>query len=187
MDRRELLKMVALLTGGAMIGGSALLTGCSSESGKNKMGFSQKDQDFLDEVANTILPDTAKSPGAKAAKVGPWMTVMVNDCYEDKDQKVFKEGIGLLDAACEKMHGAGFMKASPEQRLSLLTATDKEAKEYQTKKGDLPNHYFILMKQLALFGYFSSEIGATQAMRYVAAPGRYEGTVPYKKGDKSWA
>jgi hypothetical protein len=70
----------------------------------------------------------------------------------------------------------------------LLTAIDKEAKEYQAaKQKDDPSHYFTLMKQLTLLGYFTSEIGATQALRYEAVPGRYEGCVPYKKGDKAWA
>jgi hypothetical protein len=44
-----------------------------------------------------------------------------------------------------------------------------------------------MMKELTLWGFFSSEIGATQALRYVAIPGRYEGCIPYKKGDKAWA
>lgn len=187
MDRRELLKMIALLTGGAMIGADVLLTGCSPKKAGKPSLFTEQDQAFLDEVADTILPDTAKSPGAKAAKVGAFMTVIVDDCYEEKDQKVFKEGITQLDAACKKMHGTDFLKASAPQRLSLLLALDKAAKDYQQNKGDLPSHYFTMMKQLAFFGYFTSEVGATKAMRYVAAPGRFEGSVPYKKGDKSWA
>jgi hypothetical protein len=86
------------------------------------------------------------------------------------------------------MHGHSFMKATPEQRKELLTALDKEAKEFQkNKKPEDPTHYFTLMKQLTLLGYFTSEIGATQALRYVAVPGKYEGCIPYKKGDKAWA
>jgi hypothetical protein len=80
------------------------------------------------------------------------------------------------------------MKATPEQRKELLTVVDKEQKSYnENKKEGDPNHYFALMKQLTLLGYFTSEIGATQALRYVAVPGRYEGCIPYKKGDKAWA
>ncbi|QNK64081.1 gluconate 2-dehydrogenase subunit 3 family protein [Pedobacter sp. PAMC26386] len=187
MERRELLKMIGLLTGGVIIGGSALLTGCSPEKGKlkNNIVFNQHDLDFLDEVSDTILPAT-QSPGAKAAKVGSFMAVMVNDCYEERDQKVFMEGISKLNAACEKMHGTEFMKATVQQRLSLLTELDKEAKHYQLKRGDLPAHYFTMMKQLTLLGYFTSEPGCTKAMRYIAVPGHYEGSVPYKKGDKAW-
>jgi hypothetical protein len=80
------------------------------------------------------------------------------------------------------------MKLNPEQRKELLTSIDKESKDYASKKKkEDPNHYFTLMKQLTLLGYFSSEVGATQALRYVAVPGKFEGCIDYKKGDKAWA
>ncbi|WP_104384132.1 gluconate 2-dehydrogenase subunit 3 family protein [Sphingobacterium sp. HMA12] len=190
MERRTLLKMIALLTGGTVIGGNAFLTGCSSSKErdlKERLKLTPQQIVFLDEVADTILPTTNKSPGAKAAKVGTFMAVMVNDCYEVADQQVFLEGMEKLDAASKKMHHLGFVEATPEQRLTLLTAIDKEAKEYAQKKGAAPNHYYTMFKQLTLLGYFSSEIGYKQALRYNQAPGRYEGDVPYKKGDKAWA
>ena len=43
-------------------------------------------------------------------------------------------------------------------------------------------HYFRMMKELALLGYFSSEIGCTKAVRYIEVPGAYHGDVPYTKG-----
>ena len=52
---------------------------------------------------------------------------------------------------------------------------------------DPPNRYFRMMKELALLGYFTSAIGATQALRYVEQPGRYDPCVPYKPGEKLWA
>jgi hypothetical protein len=186
MERRELLKMIAAITGGVFIGGE-LLTGCKTSPSVGGATFSEGDTAFLDEVAETILPAT-KTPGAKAAKVGEFMVVMVNDTYEDKDQKIFHAGIGKLDEASKKANGKSFLDASAEQRTSLLTALDKEAKEYQkAKKADDPNHYFTMMKQLTLFGFFTSKEGATQALRYIAVPGKYDGAFPYKKGDKAWA
>ena len=44
-----------------------------------------------------------------------------------------------------------------------------------------------MMKELTLLGFFTSEIGATKALRYVAVPGKYVGCIPYNKGDKAWA
>lgn len=202
MDRRELLKMIALVTGGAMIGGTAFLTGCSPDHGKlpAEIAFTKEETDFLNELADTILPAT-KSPGAKAANVGAFMTVMVNDCYEANDQKTFYAGITSVDEACQKMHGSTFMKATPVQRTALLALLDQEAKTYQSEKPGLeeakrktdkaftglPNHYFTMMKQLTLLGFFTSEPGCKEALRYIAVPGKYEGSVPYKKGDKAWA
>ncbi|MEI8059954.1 MAG: gluconate 2-dehydrogenase subunit 3 family protein, partial [Ferruginibacter sp.] len=50
-----------------------------------------------------------------------------------------------------------------------------------------PSHYYTMMKQLTLLGYFTSEIGSKQALRWVPIPGKYDGAYPYKKGDKAWA
>ena len=55
------------------------------------------------------------------------------------------------------------------------------------KKGDDPSHYFRMMKELALLGYFTSEIGYTRAQRYEESPGRFEPCIPYKAGERSWA
>lgn len=191
MERRELLKMIALMTGAAVVGGSALLQSCSSpiEQQTGAIGeFSSDDQLLLAEIADTILPAT-QTPGAKAAGVGPFMAMMVTDCYEPAAQKTFKQGLRELDSAIGKLHGSGFLKASPEQREQFLVKLDQEAKLHQQNKSaaEFQTHYFTMIKQLTLLGYFSSEIGCTQALRYQAIPGRYEGTVSYKKGDKAWA
>ena len=188
MNRRDALERVALILGGTVIGGAAFLQGCKTPSEK-AAGFSlSQDQiTFLDEVAETIIPATS-TPGAKAALVGAFMNTMVKDCYKEKDQKIFTAGITEIDNSANHMFGKGFMNITPVQRTSLLNQVNKELKAYNDiKKEDDPNHYFGMMKQLTLLGYFSSEIGATQALRYVAIPGKYEGCVPYKKGDKAWA
>jgi hypothetical protein len=36
-----------------------------------------------------------------------------------------------------------------------------------------------------LLGYFTSEIGANKALRFLEVPGKYE-TIDYKKGDRAW-
>jgi len=185
MNRREALSRVALIMGGTVLGAEAFLSGCTT--GAAKITFSKEDISFLNEVAETILPAT-QTPGAKEAKVGEFMTVIVNDCYESKDQTAFMEGIKKLNEACTKAVGKNFMQATGEQRHQFLVDLDKEAAAFQkSKKPDETKHYFTMMKELTLWGFFSSEPGATKALRYVAVPGRYEGTVPYKKGDKAWA
>ena len=184
MERRELLKMIALATGGVVIGGEFLLSGCKNPDAKTGMAFSPDDISFLDEVAETILPKT-NTPGAKDAEVGKFMSVMVADCYEEKDQKVFREVFSKLDEACKKMHGHDFMKATAEHRTELLKTLDAEAKEYnKTKEKETPNHYFTMVKQLTLFGYFTSKPAMTEAFNYQQTPGKYDGAYPYKKGDK---
>lgn len=188
MNRREAVKYISILMGGTMVASTALINGCRSSGKESSLIFSDADISFLDEIADTILPDTDRSPGAKAAGVGQFITVMVNDCYEEPDQQTFHKGMAQLNDDAKKKYNNDFVKMTPEQRLEMLIALDKEQKEYQAKKkNDEPPHYFKMMKELTLLGYYTSEIGCTKAMRYVERPGSYDGDVPYKKGDKAWA
>jgi len=204
MERREAVKYISILLGGAVIGGDAFLTGCKTKTG-NPQEWTADDIAYLNEIGETILPRTS-TPGAKDANVGQFMTVMVNDCYEESDQKAFRDGMSKLNEAADKKFNSKFMNLSAQQRHDLLVELDKEAKDYQKKVGDfnakedekqknnlkyvrqhMSPHYFSMMKQLTLLGYFTSKPGMTQALRYEPVPGRYDGCVPYKKGDKAFA
>jgi hypothetical protein len=191
MNRRDAITRVSLLLGGTILGAEVFLSGCHNAPEKKIGGggtnFSNDDIAFFDEVAETILPAT-DTPGAREAKVGEFMARIVKDCYTERDQKVFLDGVQALDEASKKKNGKGFMASTPEQRHNLLVELDKEQKEYTgSKQKDEAAHYFRMMKELTLWGYFTSEPGATKALRYVAVPGKYQGCIDYKKGDKAWA
>lgn len=186
MNRREAVQHIAILLGGAMVGANALLTGCKTETGL-KNAWQPEDIVYLDEIAETILPATA-TPGAKAAQVGQFMTVMVDDCYEARDQEVFRKGMGQLNDLAKEKFGNTFLKLDASQRHQLLVTLDAEQKGYmKAKKEGEPAHYFRMMKELTLLGFFTSEVGMTKARRYEPVPGSYNGCVPYKKGDKAFA
>jgi len=203
MNRRELLKMIAVLTGGVVVGGEVFLTGCKTGA-NTEVGFTPGNIALLDEVGETILPATS-SPGAKAAKVGEFMKVFVNDCYTEPDQQAFIAGLSEIEESCKKMHNKSFMDCTPQERHDFLLTLEKESKEYNFKRDQpddtqdeqaedekkapvkKPVHYYSMMKQLTLLGYFTSEIAATKAMRHNPVPGKYDGAFPYKKGDKAFA
>lgn len=195
MDRREAVKRVSFMLGGlALVGSSSgLLAACSNQdrAAVAKAGtaaFSAEDIAFLDEVADTILPDTAKSPGAKAARTGAFMAVMVTDTYTPADQQIFRDGMTALNEASKKANGgATFVAATPAQRTALLTALDKEQFDFQKVRKDQPQHYFRMMKELSMLGFFTSEPGMTKALRYKESPGPFQPCVPYTKGDPAWA
>ena len=74
-----------------------------------------------------------------------------------------------------------------------MTAMFVEIRTYRLKNGGIPDYLKVVgetgiaiqKRHLGdLVGYFSSEIGSTQAVRYVEVPGRYDGNVPYKRGDE---
>jgi cell division ATPase FtsA len=217
ITRREAILRVSVLLGGvALVGGSALLTGCREENTEStEAPFTTGEIAFLDEVADTILPQTS-TPGAKAAKTGAFMALIVTDSYSADDRKIFREGMQKLDNASRKANGVSFVAATPQQRLALVQVADREQKmEGDTRKaeaikkveafvrneaapvGDVSaapaitakpaTHYFRMMKELALLGYFTSEIGYTHAQRYVESPGRFDPCVAYHPGEKAWA
>lgn len=191
MTRREAVLQVSMLLGGAaLVGQSVLLGGCAAESGTRPSAgrlFSRTDIAFLDEIADTILPETS-TPGAKAAGVGAFMAVMVADTYDGGEQAIFRAGLGSLDDACRTMHGLDFMSCTPAQRLALVERLDREQFDYMNSRGPgAPVHYFRMIKELSLLGYFTSEIGYRQAMRYIETPGRFDPCLPYSPGDRSWA
>jgi hypothetical protein len=214
VTRREAIRRVSALLGGvAFVGGSGLLAAVEKQGsaaltvpGK----FTAQHIVLLDEIAETILPET-KTPGAKAAKTGAFMALMVTDCYSPADQKVFFEGMQKVDEATMKAHRVSFMDATPMQRLAVLKVLDHEQKSVmdareaadRKRKGlaplpgtttiapqsdvQLPHHYFRMMKELTLLGFFTSEIGCTQALRYVESPGRFDPCIPYTAGQPAWA
>ena len=202
MDRREAIRRVGFLLGGlTLVGGARLLEAEDPharaarivETGNGVGEFTAADIAFLDEVADTILPPT-KSPGAKAAQTGAFMALMVTDIYAPRDQDIFREGMRAIDDACRKANGMGFMPATSQQRLALLEQLDREQKAHMDavatawEENAAPRaHYFRMMKELALLGYFTSEIGCTQAQHYVETPARYDPCLPYTKGETSWA
>jgi hypothetical protein len=188
MHRRQAIQNVALLLGGTLVGGKLFLAGgCKPATPTIEGLFTPEMQALLGEIAETILPATS-TPGAKEAGVGEFIPVMVKDCYDATQQKVFMEGIETIEKLSKEKYGNRFMNISSEQRTELLTQLDKEQKEYhKTKENDAPPHFFRLMKELTLLGFFTSEVGATKALRYEPVPGRYEGCMEYKKGDRAFA
>lgn len=236
INRREAIRRVSALLGGvAFVGGSSLLTACEQAKaprGEAPGKFSAEDIAYLDEIAETILPAT-KTPGAKAAKTGAFMALMVTDSYDATQQKIFRDGMGTIDAVSKKANNLGFMAATPAQRLAVLTTLDREQKAYtdrqeaadRKKKGlapmstetgapaadphlpderkevavgtegsgvvavaaDAPPHFFRMMKELALLGFFTSEVGYTKVQRYVESPGRFDPCLPYTAGEPAWA
>ena len=194
ITRREaILHVSAMLGGVALVGQTAMLAGCAAQptgtaaaSASNSL-FRQSEIELLDEIADTILPETS-TPGAKAAGVGPFVAMMVTDTYYENDQQLFREGLNSLQAQCLRSYGAHFQIVTAAQRLTLVESLDAEQHLYmQTSEEGVPAHYFRMLKELTLLGYFTSEIGYKQAMRYVEAPGRFDPCAQYSPGEKSWA
>jgi len=132
-------------------------------------------QRLLAEVADTIIP-TTDTPGAKAAEVEQFIVRVMRDCYQREEQEKFYAGLAKLNADCRTAHGKGFSELDAAGKNEMV----KQATGNNTE-------FFKVMKQLTVAGYFTSEIGATKALEYLPIPGRFEGDVPMKPGQKAWA
>ena len=201
MNRREALKNVAFWAGGAFsittLG--AVYQGCQPESSKKEVKPGEKESSLFNEdqeatiaeIANTIIPDT-ETPGAKAAGVGPFIVMMINECYPQDIQERFIKGIEDVQKRSVSGYDKPFTAILSSERETLLNTIEKEAGIHQKKnRGQVAKNvsppFFTLIKELTLLGYFTSEIGATQALSYIEVPGRYDGCVPLEKEQKAWA
>lgn len=222
MDRREAVKSVAFLIGGALSATTiATLFDSCNEPGKNGENlFTADHQKLVTELADIIIPTTAKSPGAKAANVGPFITMMIKDCYPEEAQTAFVKGLDNLEANSKKEFNKSFLEISVKERNDLITKlrdetvaaqkdeknkNEQAAKLEQDTKGaksekEQPGNpmavkekpktapqFFAIARDLTMLGFFTSEIGATKAYEYIQIPGRYDGDVKMKPGQRFYA
>lgn len=202
MERRNLLKMIMAATGVAMVGGNAFAYQLKDKIPLSATLFSSEDMMLFNEVAEVIIPRT-DTPGAKDANVGLIALVLANDCYTPAERDVFIKGLQSLNKQAQEKYGKAFLLLSPGQKTEFVHLLDAEAKTYNkaqkvyymsAKPDDIyggreqaPPHYFTMLKQLTIFGFFTSKEGATKVLRYEAIPGKYNGDLEYKKGDRAWA
>jgi hypothetical protein len=216
ITRREAVLRVTVLLGGiALTGGTALITGCR-EGKPPGAPFTPDEIAYLDEIADTILPTTstpgakAANTGAfMALMVRDSYSPEDEKIFRDgmgklEDTSKDKYGVGFMQATPQQR--LELLQVLDREQFNLSEQRKAEAKrksdEFLSEKQQTPpvpaattatqitkqppKGYFRMMKELALLGYFTSEIGCTQAQRYVEAPGRYDPCIPYD-GKSSWA
>ncbi|HYW50549.1 MAG TPA: gluconate 2-dehydrogenase subunit 3 family protein [Gemmatimonadaceae bacterium] len=188
MNRRDAVKAAGLLLGGVAIASSGVaLTGCSQDkpvarapdtpaAPPRPMLLSAADVALMASVADTLLPDTYASPGAKAAGCAAEINLLVTDCFDAASQQRVVAALAAMRARAPQ-----FETTLQPDREALLRTIDAEAR----KAGD--THWFHQLRELSLQSYFSSEVGITKALRYVREPGRYTGCVPLQAGQPAWA
>ena len=182
ITRRDALKTTTALLGGVLVSSSGILLGCHREGPSRASGIlSADDQALIEDIADTLLPSTPASPGAKAAAVGPTMNLLLTDCYKPEVQQRVIEGLRQFRATCAARCGKGFATLPRSDREQLVRDIDAESQ----KNAD--THYFTTVRELAHGAYFSSQVGATQALRYVQTPGRFDGCVTLTPGQPAWA
>ena len=188
----------------------AVLEGCKSKDSAVQsavFGFTSDDQNLLAELAEVIIPKTSTA-GAKEAGVGPFIELMLKDCYTEGQQQHFITGLGRVKDEAQKL-GGDFVSLSADQKATVMKTMSTLAKEEaeaarkareakvidaetgavkdEGKVAEVPTPFFSLLKELTLFGYFTSEAGATQNLNYIPVPGRWDACIDITPETKAYA
>lgn len=180
MNRREAFQRISLLLGGATLAPELLAKALAGSVTHFSVPSAEK-LALLDEMAETIIP-TTDTPGAKAAKVGEFIVLAVETCLPEKRKIRFWEGLDHAETVCRRQFGQSFVELNAAQRIAVLEQLQSE----RPKPGDDAPTFFVALKMLVLHGYFTSEIGATQALNYDPVPGGWIADMPVDPNTKAW-
>lgn len=148
---------------GAIGLGMLTIYSCQSHEASVSNGeFSLEEANIVNEIGEIIIP-TTNTPGAKAARVGEFITVIVQDCFSDKEKKEFKATLEDINRVCNESFGDDFLKCKKNERLKLVSEMEEDHDGYKT------------LKNLIVSAYLSSEIGMTEYFDYHPVPGKYDG------------
>ncbi len=174
VPRRKAVQTLLMLIGGTLslpVQAALLRETANSIPGR----FSAEEQTLITELAEVIIP-TTNTPGAKAAGIGEFVSYVIGHCTDTTQQEAFRRGLQQTDALSQSAHGKRFELLKGPQKAGLMEQLARQEKAF-----------FTTLRELTIVGYFTSETGATQALDYVAIPGRFEGEIPLKPGQRTWA
>lgn len=175
---------MSLAMGGALSATTltAVFTHCASKKedlvAEGLLFLNRGQYQTITAIADRIIPRT-DTPGAIDAAVPEFIDMMLFDCYREADKKRFLSGLEGFSNSLEK----DISNYSDEQLEAALTEYEKAVRQDSDRKEEA---FFIrTVKELTLLGFFTSEPGATQALRYVAVPGKYEACIPIDE-NRAW-
>lgn len=168
-----------------------VLNGCTAKPTLDwKPEFLSEDQAAtITDIAEIIIPKT-DTPGAKDAGVPGFIDIMLKDVYSKEDQDRFINGLKAFDEEADKSYGDPFNELDEDQKTAFVKKLHEEAIAIEKSENKPEKRPFILMmKELTMLGFFTSEAGATQVLQYDAVPGAYKGCIPLSEAGngKTWA
>ena len=174
MPRREALEKLTVLLGGTL-SLPALMALRGETLPTAPIALTAEQQKLIADLAEVIIPDT-DTPGAKAAGVGPFIVQVVQYSTPNEQQRLFLRGLQKTNALSQTSFGKPFSELDAPQRVTIVEQLARQEKDF-----------FLDLRELTVVGFFTSEIGATQTLEYLAIPGRFEGNLPLKSDQRTWA
>ncbi len=191
MDRRKAIKQASCLLGMA-VSGSALagvLNGCSANAKPDwQPQFLTAEEAALATAISARIIPSKSTPGAVEVGVPQFIDEMLSEYYLPEDQEQFRSGLAALEAQSQAVLHKSFVDGSETDQDQVLSEQALLAKQQFQASPESPKHFFLMIKELTLLGFFTSEIGATQELQFDEIPGGYQGCVPLESvGGKTWA
>ena len=188
-SRRVFMKKMIALFGATTA--AAVLSGCSvpvaqqfavqrPEPSQNGKLFSEHELTVLYSLCETILPKT-DTPSAVEVGCHEFVPHQLQHCHSKQQQDDCVRIIKAVDMYANKEFGKTFPLLQPKQQQQLLINIESDGVSTDSEK-----EQFSFLKGLIVFGYFTSEVGATQALNYQAVPGGFTGSIPANSDTKSW-
>jgi len=173
VNRRELLQIALGGTMATALAGlhRACLAAADLDGAVRNPFLSDMQRRTIAAVAGRIIPAT-DTPGAIEAGVPAFIELMLSDWYTPAERNPVIAGLETLDRHCEQRWGAPFRDCAAERQDAAL----EDAQEAP---------YFDMLKQLTVYGYYTSEVGAAAELEFRPAPGRYT-TIDFADVGKQW-
>ncbi len=155
--------------------------------------FSDSQRQVVAAMAEVIIPRT-ETPGALDAGVPHFVELMVADWFNDQEREIFMVGLEDMETRIPREYGNTFEKLPTSQQLAIMESMENAAadsswyRQGNTRRafvGDAP--FICQMKELTAWGFFTSEVGATQVLRSNMMPMRFDGDIPLSPDDSTWA
>ena len=178
MDRREAMRGLAIMFGAELLLPIrvAVAQGIDPVDLSGASLFPEDMREQTAALAETIIPET-DTPGAREAGVADFIEYMLQEWYPEEDRDRFMDGMAKLQALCRERYQLNFSKLDEDDQFKIVASLrDGQAEEFE----DGGQAFFKHMKQLTIFGYYTSEIGMTVERRYLPVPGQYDGAYPYE-------
>lgn len=134
-------------------------------------GLSETQLALVGAIADTILP-RSESPSATDVKVPAFVNVMVADYYSDSERSTFVAGLDAVDAHV-KARGAAFGSLDAAGRGAAI-----ESIEGLPDRRTEPARTYWRLKDLVVYGYFTSEAVMKKVLKVEVMPGKFEGAAP---------
>ncbi|WP_414902564.1 gluconate 2-dehydrogenase subunit 3 family protein [Sphingomonas flavalba] len=180
LTRRDMVTAFTALGLGGIA--SVLVGGCTPRDGDEGIGAAQKV--LLGAVAETIIPAT-DTAGAEAAGVVAFIEKMVDTWLHPEERTRFLAGMKRFDADVRRIAGKGYVELPAPEKLRVLTMiAEKEAKPAPKELVVPADGPFVAqMKALTIFGYYTSEAGASEELALDLVPGAYDACHAIAPGD----